>query len=241
MKLRKFLNDHDRLITFCGALLVFFTFITKDILHDKWKDLADVIDATDSTLLVRSDIEDATNMLAARVRLVAEAVDFIFKQEVGKIKTPSKFAKIFRAIDSDPSPDLADDNHSEVALVIWHSRRLLTAIDPLLETMQSDTRQTEAKQLNADIDSYRDKCFLDDPSAEVDFMFCEKERTDLPQRVTAFISKTRTDANRLNLCYKRLATLFGWVSVFTYTLGWGLGLLGSLYGGKDKIPEASSA
>jgi hypothetical protein len=51
------LAKHSHLFQFVGALLVFLTFICHEVLHDRWKDLADAIDATRSTMLIRKDIE----------------------------------------------------------------------------------------------------------------------------------------------------------------------------------------
>ena len=42
-----------------------------------------------------------------------------------------------------------------------------------------------------------------------------------------------TDANSLRDVYERREKYASWASVGLYTLGWGLGLVGRLYGGRD--------
>lgn len=59
-----FLREHSRIVTFLGALIVFATFITKDVWRERIKDSSDSLQSDSSFYLLRFDHENQQNQLS---------------------------------------------------------------------------------------------------------------------------------------------------------------------------------
>jgi hypothetical protein len=237
--LREFIRRNDRLITLCGALLVFLTFVTKDVLHERWKDLADAIEAAESAGIVRKDIQTSTHLLVGKIGSTEEGVDILldnYVAEANRALNKKRYSqkKTHHVDFQPPGLELADQWHSEMALMIWYNRRTLSLIDPLLEVAGTESERTTRNKLDHDLDDFFTTCFMGDGEVSD----CFETETKLSSKCDAFDRSTRATVVEICSSYRHRADLFGWISVGTYTLGWGLAILASLCGARVDIPDS---
>ena len=61
--LKRFIHKHDRLLSVCGALIIFLTFLTREGFRDELRELVDSIDAAESVFMIRSDNHDVAEQI----------------------------------------------------------------------------------------------------------------------------------------------------------------------------------
>ena len=67
---RNFLRRHSRILTVLGALIVFVTFVVKEGLRDRGKDLLASVESAQTTFVMRSDVEDLRLQLRSLQRSI---------------------------------------------------------------------------------------------------------------------------------------------------------------------------
>lgn len=232
------------LLTFVGALIVFLTFVIKEGLGDRWNHLAEAIDTAQYIYSIRADtsgenqrfqlllrqIQDTQGLVRSRGKqLFPNGEDVILENmgraESGNSEVSTTLATLKLLVDKLPAQDI--------------NRLRLVELSKTVEEIKSDThrivrlatpaglrgtpRQIE-RLVNQSISQAVD---LQEPL----FVKLEQLRED-SDALTATVLKDAEDFRKRNSTY---STAAWWISAGLFAVGWGLGLLGKLYG----VPEGA--
>lgn len=77
---RAFIIDHRHWLTYVGALIVFLTFISKEVLRERWAGLATSIEETENILNVRNDLETVYVQLRLLARQNLEIYNMVSEE-----------------------------------------------------------------------------------------------------------------------------------------------------------------
>lgn len=256
-QLRSYVRAHDRLLTFVGALIVFTTFIVKDGLRDRLKDLDDSIERAETVFAQRTDIGEV-------IRTLAEMQTSLNKMNLDRAGSKPQLTSR-----SMPSPAVLRETVNTVRTRLLAERLAFDSLARLVEKMPTTTNQAEAVR-KADIAKREIDAFLphlDEIDADADQLeTLVASKRDLSPATVAVASELNAramavlhellehyratmtaldqDASELLLESQEIRALnedmYSWVSLASYilyTVGWGLGLLTRLYGGESQPAE----
>ena len=251
---RAYLHAHSRVLTFAGALIVFTTFIVKEGLRERVKDLSDSIEDAETVFALRSDtgevmrtladIQTSLNRFNDRIQSEPPLGDGLNPPNAGFLRETADmvrtrvlaerlaFDNLERLIEKLPMPN---QNY-----VIGKSDSVKKEIDALLP--QLDEEDAYGDQLEKIVTSNK-KLSPSDIAAVSEVNV--RARASLQQvienyrRTMADFDSVTTDvlsySQMLKVFGDRLYSWFTWASYILYTVGWGLGLLTRIYGGEAKI------
>lgn len=107
----------------------------------------------------------------------------------------------------------------------------------LVPLISDRTQKAVQQQLKDDLHKYEDQCLDVDDSSFETRDHCIREKVRLEFAISKFMNSVLDVAREERETYSRRATLFGWISIGTYSLGWALGLVGTIYGVKVAMCE----
>jgi hypothetical protein len=262
--LKVWMTNHSHPLIISGAFLVFLTFVVKEGLHDYWQRTSESIETAhyiydiridERTLVERSGKFDDNPALIEpdnpswpmdRLKEVYQ----VGKEQVndlGRIQSDMRYLTI---LDSSLPKWLSSareikevlDKASAISDRLEASRKKLyrfgfddldsmvaagrAALAPTPENIaaeQSVTAKREAAKTEA-MDAAEKEEDEDDSSI-----------AELTTKSKALVDKVWKDANEIHDNYDRYSVCAWWISAFLFAFGWGLGLIGKLYG----VPEAA--
>jgi hypothetical protein len=217
-KLASFIRKHHKLMTFFGALIVFVTFIVKDGIRDHLKDQAASIDSAESLFIITKNMRVPPD--------VAKRLD-----GVGKIKFDDVLDRAFAVM-----TDVA--NYAEAS--VQTSSRLLNSLPgkveeeqklaSLRERLYSDHTKMQFKHvslLDSRIINEGTKNKVVVPNDILDEMSKLMVDSDEATRIGDQLLLRAEEMKDKTAKRYRIASI---ASNWLYTLGWGLGLIGRIYG-----------
>jgi hypothetical protein len=240
-RVRRFLVVHKRWLSFIGALLVFATFVSKEVLRDNLKDLVGALENAQTLFELRGDNASLrTQIFDLRVRIL----DIYDKLVTSKPR--SDFAR-------DISQNLSsiyevDEELRLVEPTLANTTELVSRLPPNAErTKALDRCRQELQQAHAA--SAEAQSTVQNLSASRKFLphpppFTNDEQGQLASAVGKAANASRTawqdveestlkifeEARQYKEKKERQYNHWTWASYVLYTLGWTLGLVGSLYG-----------
>ena len=237
--LKSYFKRHNKLISFCGALIVFLTFIIKENLREEWQKTADSLDQAEYFYAVQvsnSEIKDYVRSLDKPETSWDEIKASTDQRRGGTL--PETIHKHSFDLRSVLAMDAALAN-GEILLDI------LPADDENRKTMSemkkaNATLRDEAKTYEATINESLSHA---SPTDMVDFLFedglqglrFQLEVTENEVKVNEWQSALLQDAKRTRDENAKRSKYAGWLSAVLYTLGWGLSLAGRIYGGTEVV------
>lgn len=241
-KFRRFikkLRRHNRVLTFVGALVVFGTFIMKDIMRENFKDLVDSLDKAESIYLVRADIRHLETKLYTPQgdprQLLKQQLEQSLITQQGGLDALLKHGNRIR--DENNSRSLELENILEFSAKL-HSHEI--------EDLKRNT-QLARVSLDNELQQWRDDLMKSNYDSEtpgsrnhllavtLPKMWEEERRLDthIDALERAVLEEGRKLKSKNEYWYK-IATR---ASYFFYGLGWALGLFGRLVDVKTGAEE----
>jgi hypothetical protein len=240
-RVRRFLVAHKRWLSFIGAVVVFATFVSKEVLRDNLKDLVGALENAQTLFELRGDNSLLrTQIFDLRVRIL----DIYDKLVTSKPR--SDFAR-------DVSQNLSsiyevDEELRLVEPTLANTAELVSKLPPIAEHTKALGRcREELKQAREA--SAEAKSTVQNLSASRKFLphpppFTNDEQGQLVSSVGKAANASRTawqvveestlkifeEARQYKEDKERQYKHWTWATYVLYTLGWTLGLVGSLYG-----------
>lgn len=241
-KSRGFLRRHNRLLSFVGVLIVFITFVVKEGLRERIKDLADSIGTAQNLFLLRNDgtvtarqVESLQAQLAQlEARQDKEApwvpstmyLTTITSRAYGAKRCADSIATFVSALPKHAAYDKRlkelDDEQQDLKVAV--AVAVATDVTPLAAQLgigavptgdQAERRAEAERQIN-ELNTLSWKVFTDGQNLADDVL-----------RDAEGVKKKRED----------YYAIYTWASFALYSLGWSLGLIGRLYGKEDFASE----
>lgn len=215
---------HRRFLTFLGALIVFTTFIVKEGLREQLKDLASSIDSAESVFVIRND----GNATVRWLQRLQEQIDWIAE----KIKLKG----------TTYSGDMIERAHSSSEIIGQVHESLTTSLDNISRLIEKiphqEASKSEVEKLQKELQELRDH------RTAFELAFNREPSMDLVWKLGALLVSTQKlsdeirdlardvleNAEKARVRRERVVSITTWASYALYTLGWGLGLLGRIYG-----------
>lgn len=225
---RKYVSGHSRLLIFVGALIVFVTYVVKEGLRDRLRDLVTSTDAAQSVFLGERENQRISQRLAEVFRVSVLTYDNMHS----------------------PAPKPGETYPLTMSTVISHFQaasdaedRLenqLSAVERLLKTMPKDhNRSATLDDLHEQFKAVKeaDEHFRNTPyspdklqenlNASVGL---EHEAWNTETAIQKFATVILKDSETVKKRYEIYFEIATWSSYLLYSLGWGLGLIGKLFG-----------
>lgn len=249
-RVRQFLVAHKRWFSFIGAIIVFATFVSKEILRDNLKDLVGALENAQTLFELRGDnasLRNQTFDLRVRIldiydKVVTSKPGSEFARDVGQnLSSVYEVEDELRLVE----PTLA--NTAELVGKLPPSDERTTALERCrAELKQAHQASAEAKVTVENLSASRK--FLQHPPP-----FTNEEQGQLALSVGKAANTGRTvwqDVEQSTLKIFEQARQFKeekerqykhWTlaTYVLYTLGWTLGLVGSLYGVSSESTQES--
>lgn len=227
------LKRRHQLLTFIGALMVFFTFVVKEGLRDQVKDVADSIGTADQSYVVRTDINTIRDVLT-------ETNDYLFAMAKGEVRKSKGGSETLRV-------GILFDEAGVYRTALDNMARLLEKLPQNLQSQYSnefnDLRKDEAAYYDliqstvGELPMWEHDRTGDLRHARLDLDDLTTRSIDLHLRINSLAAGLRTSADKFRTYVEQRYRLYSWVSYVLFGVGWGLALLGKLIG--VDIPGAS--
>ena len=228
-RLESFVRKRGQILTYVGALIVFFTFIVKEGLGEHWKHLAEAIDGTASTYGIRRE----TAGLRTQLIVVQETLEATHERRpfIGDLWTNS-------VTERDRASVVLIEQIKSVAGKIATIRLLVDFLpeenadrkDSLLLANEVDKFQKEVE-----IDYARTSNSHSDAPFEPQLGSWEIRASELDMKSNGLADTVLKDASLIRNRNDEYSRISWWISSSLFALGWGFGLLGKLYG----VPEVA--
>jgi hypothetical protein len=229
-RVKRFLTKHRRVMTFVGALIVFVTFVVKDGVRERLKDLAASINSAESVFAIRND----TATTAMWLQRIQEQVDWVSE------KVTLKGTKY--------SGDMVERLHSSLEITNEVHESLAVSLDNISQLLEKVPGQRQNEKKHKEIeDRLRDLR----EQREALLMVFTREPMSILWKIAPLLNETQmasdgarqlakdvlTEAAKERKQRETLLGVCTWMSYILYTLGWGLGLAGRVYGVGDVATE----
>jgi hypothetical protein len=238
---RQFVFDHRRWFTFIGAIIVFVTFVAKEVLSDNLKDLVGALENAQTLFELRGDNSTIRNqILDVKVR-ISDMYD--------KVMTPAPGSEAVRDIGQ--NLNVIFENDDQLRLI----DPTLANLDELVGKLPANGERKEAV-MRCQTELQRAREASAQAKAKIDTLgsgrkfqvhpppFTNEEQGQLAAAIGAMAGAQRTvwqDVQDSTLKifkeareYKEEKELqykhWTWASYGLYTLGWAFGLAGRFYG-----------
>ena len=218
-RLKRFARRHDRLISFIGASVVLITFIVKDEIRQDLKDLVDSIDQAENVFMIRSDSRD----LGEQVEHLQHDLRDKGTKWRGLASSDWYYRSVTAELDSAVhllAKTPHGDEFDEEALGLWSKRSeymssSLTPIAPLSEDPIVRDKAAEARARKLKEKLWEDVYLLD-------------------TKTRGFGARVVDMARKVEVREEGRYRVVKGVSYVLYLIGWGLGLLGTMFGAEGR-------
>jgi hypothetical protein len=251
---KPFMKRHARLFTYIGGIIVFTTFVVKDNLQERWKETANAIDIAQYFYTLRTDLRNAQASLESIEDNLGQfadqyAADKNRRPDVGKVDKDIEAIYDLLILLSTGVDDrqkelapiqilverMADEGDKDQLIILSRNWKNLKArIDGALPWPPDDG--PEPNETVADYQKRSDAADLPElESLRISHNSLHNEYSSLHREQDSFIAHVLQQAHDLQAANSRKAGYASWLSAGLYTLGWGLGLAGKLYGAGDDL------
>lgn len=216
MTVHKFLRSHKKWLVFSGPLILFATFITKDVLRDNYKELSDSVGMAESVFLIRDDVQMLkTDEAVAQPDNVQDESVYGLQVALRIEGTGTAISQISRLLKSlaHNTPEAGELRKLEQDQEEQARQSRTLAMDRLKHTMDGDT-------------SWKSPAYIAILDLAAKNRLLWLKTNDLGGRVLA-------KATEVEESYERRYKAFRNLSYFLYLIGWALLFLATIYGIKD--------
>jgi hypothetical protein len=200
VKLKRLFRKHSRLLPYIGALIVFATFVVRDGLREHLKDEAASIRAANDVFAIRED-----NM-ETRLELRDLHNDIVNKNAL--------------------------NSFSDIGLLHTRAKQMyysLGSVAYLIETTNDQEDIPRIKALDEELTKIRFGS-LDLNISKSTVIALTMNAMTLESKMALFEDETLQHARVKLQRARELYDVWTWVSYVLYAIGWGLGLVGKVYG-----------
>ncbi|MGA2923561.1 MAG: hypothetical protein ABSE28_20855 [Candidatus Sulfotelmatobacter sp.] len=233
-------NSH--LLIFSGALIVFLTFIIKEGLGEHWRETAGKIDMAQYVYGIRHDTSTPESRNSTIRSIVAD-----YRAEFKEQHLPDVYQAMLLKLER------KDRLLGEVGQTIMNIRIVAETL-PDSDEYAKEIAELDSRAMQTGFAIFRtfsvlpgEKPGTTKPPSHEDFVEAVKEQgvavdqiaskvDDLSLRETALVTRILKDAQSIRQTHDSYAKGAWWISALLFAIGWGLGLLGKLYG----VQEAAS-
>lgn len=244
-KLEAWCKKNSHLLIFSGALIVFLTFVIKEGLGEYWRETAGKIDMAQYVYGIRRDTSNPESRNSTIRSIVAD-----YRAELKEEHLPTGQAYKAMALKLERKDRLLMDVGQTIMNI-----RIVAETLPNSDEYAKEIEELDRKAMQSGIAILRvfgtlpgDKPGETKPSSHDDYVEAVKEQgvavdqiaakvDDLSEKETALVIRILRDAQSIRKSHDNYSRWAWWISALLFAIGWGLGLLGKLYG----VPEAATA
>jgi hypothetical protein len=241
---KAFMSRHRGVVVFLGALIVFLTYVVNDTFRERYRSLADSIDAAENAFTVRNEFRGVSKSLK-EIRETTDAI--VQRMDFWHFKL--RPGERYKTMTEDEAQTMVNE---KTRIELDQEKLRFDAFSKLADKLPTDTgEEAERERLQADIEllyaylndwhqlvfeqdiGHKEKVVLlrEKINAEEETMTeAKKNRGLLPENVDKLNEKILGRAREEQQSDERRSTLLKRVSIVLYVIGWGLGLVGKLYG-----------
>jgi hypothetical protein len=239
---RAFSTKHSHLFIFFGALIVFFTFVIKEGLTERWRNDAEKIDTSQREYRLRVEVKNISDSVNDIQRTLASM------EEKKKGRQPRESEDYL----------FAKERIKEIEAQIDHLYEQLDHINILARALPAkDPHGQEAEKVQDQLKTFTQQALdikfglsMSPDDIGTDYTVWEKRTADKSNALEAEMMSNLNDFGRKldkldnaifddarmrRRRHEEYADIGWWISAFLFALGWGLGLLGKLHG----VPAAA--
>jgi hypothetical protein len=220
-KVAFFFKGHHTLVTFIGAIIIFFTFIIKEGLREQLKDLVNSTDAAQATFLIRAENH----------RTWREVIDL-----------RDAFTEVWsQQPNSETSVKAIDARLETILSSLYQYHFSLQNAASLLERLPKRSRRGSAQVFNVaasglrnlekQVESFRQKIKtgqISDSDQNQTATEIADSTSNLGKTIRTLEESTFEEAMHEKEVQESHFKIYTWTSYFLYALGWGLGLTARL-------------
>jgi hypothetical protein len=247
-EVKLWIRKHSHLLSFIGASIVFLTFIVKEGLGERWRHTLETIDTAEYFYSIRDDTAELshnTDLILAevlRIESKTQGKEDLFPVLMHQVTSlgvdlgsiDGRLTAINVLVNSLHANDRNRQTASQLKFYREEYLKQFQTINDLMSDLDLPKADAEVKsEAEAKAKSKTQYSQLD--ILELRIYSLRDSLKELRGKVDALQKEVLADAEATrdrNKDYSTLATLLSW-SLFT--IGWGLGLLGKVYG----VPEAT--
>lgn len=256
--IKRFLRKHSHLLGYTGALVVFLTFVVKEGLGESWRRLAEAIDSAQYAYSVRREIQarDAqniesmnflTNLVIESGKLSSKGRETEEDRELDENAFVLGLAREFEGIDTSLQDlrtildKLPTNRYSESLAYIKTGERdarlqldFVESGSPGVYPAKNKSAPVPPKwKYVSKYDQHRSHMRIydgppDSPHQRGTDLLDSLE--DLQFDVDMFRKDVLEDAETIKKHNESLSKYAWWITAWLFTFGWGIGLLGQIYG-----------
>ncbi|HWY22904.1 MAG TPA: hypothetical protein VNX26_16880 [Candidatus Acidoferrum sp.] len=220
-RMKPFFIVRSHLLTFVGAFIVFLTFVVKEGLGERWKQTADAIDMAQYMYSIQADTSGETQRywdlntgLVEIRRVILAHGDETEQKQAKQLKVQTDDMRKFSRW-----MDAYLVNLKTLGILIGHLPSSKTYKEQVSEL------QNRAKYVHERLNmAYGDRHWKEVEEPAMNDL--NRWEADIEKLSRSILSDAETLRRRNSL----LSARAWWISTFLFALGWGLGLLGKLYG-----------
>jgi hypothetical protein len=221
-KVRRYFKKHRTKVLVVGAVIIFATYVLKEVVADRYKDVATSVDSAQSLFIVCETVRPSPNLFA---RLA----------EISKEHPKSVEAEISRLIAS-------EENYIEGSLDT--TKRLVESLSDQDDLLKRVTA-LQLKHYNEEIDAKGAETLAVDETiihpkkgraVDAEALALSFDMKYFPQVVATSVATKKLADEALDIAERKKAKaewLYGlakWCSFGLYGFGWALGVIGVIYG-----------
>jgi hypothetical protein len=225
--LSRLIRKHSRLLIFLGALIVFITFIIREGLREHLKDLVDSIDSAQGVFVVEQENQQLSQALAELYRLDSATYTNVLTH------SPNPGQITLQSVELHWQATYAAIQRLNTECAA--ARRLLIKVPH--EKKQEDDLERLQTRTDAVANDYKDFIPGGDDQTQPELerkmntiWAIEHKAFDLETNLQTFTASLLTQSLAIKNKNSEYFEASTWVSYLLYAIGWGMGLIGKLYG-----------
>jgi hypothetical protein len=236
-----------QVLTLAGAFLVFATFVTKEIIRDHAKEIANSVALSQTMFMMERhkdrvlsqvvqaqyDVQDLTERLSANSpRLDKEIFDNVSSELVlsaeDNQKTSESLDSVEQLLEKLPSRESHKEKIQELKIKLgdFYDRVSHSITEVAIAKREWETKRKDAKWLTQQLEPIRNKIFR----YTLDVLSNSTETNDLADEV---LKEAKIEVGKK----EKRADIADRISIWTYSLGWSLAVAGKLWGFKESEPD----
>jgi hypothetical protein len=238
-RIGKLIKEHNKIVTYAAALIIFLTFIVREGLREQWKESSDTMEAVLNT----AALEHTTTSIALQLGEVADKIDALSESSTLRSKEPASYLQAERKLNK------VDNSESGMWLKLGFGSILTSKLperSSLRQKLSDLTEEYNKEHAQSEKLHYALYHTSQEGAASSPEMLDQAARQygeqivalsvsyeNLDRRMSALASDLISEAKQVRIRNDRLSRVAWWISAILFTIGWGLGLVAKLYG----LPE----
>jgi hypothetical protein len=229
LKWRAFVRDHRQWLTFVGALIVFLTFVSKEVLREHWTGLATSVEGTENILNVRNDLDTVYVELRSVARQNLEIYNMVSEERQDAYMARSHMSEEKKKFLRDAQVGYSSLQDFDVIVTgVVSGQKRLEMLRGLVAQLPDHADRENSREALVEAARKFVRTPHDYPPGDLE---------TLKKQIDRFVDSTLSEAREKLEHWRVLSERFGWISIILYSLGWSLGFVGKVYGLQTEAEE----